>query len=468
MASNHGMGKLKGIEHFCDPNKDQTRRDRFGRLFPELGAAYTLPETLRTIGAVGGEMDGKNNDANTTDIDVGLVFFGQFIDHDITLDIGSSLSANAEPLEIENLRSPSLDLDCIYGVGPEDDPFMYHSDGDFKGVKLLTGAEEVLATPDPLAENDLFRLPKVPGGGRGRAMIGDHRNDENRIISQMQLAMIRFHNKMADDLFPKYRRHELYLEARRLTTWHYQWNIVNEFLPKMCGADVVAKILACGREFFCPNNEEPFIPIEFSVAAYRFGHSMIPQRIVVQAGGSDLQIFGTTLGSGFTALDMPQAVVDWNELFNGSQQAEQLNTLLAGQLLNLKFIPANDERSLATRNLLRGNIFMLPAGEKVAEAMGQTPAAISEVMDKVSAVSKGLITQGAPLWLYILAEAEVHAKDLGSGSVFGEGLGPVGGTIVAETIIGLIELDSRTYLATDRNWSPDQSGPNSVLKMLTY
>ncbi len=473
MSINHGMGRLKGIEHFCNPMKDQTRRDRFGRMFPELGAAYTSVDVLREIGKAGGNMDGgKNANRVNEDLDVGHIFFGQFVDHDITLDLESSLGGNAEASEIGNTRTPTLDLDCIYGAGPDDAPFMYHSRGKFKGVKLLTGADE--GSSDANAAKDLLRTPIFPeppdGPARGRAIIGDHRNDENRIISQMQLAMIGFHNHNADLLAADYEGHALFEEARRLTTWHYQWLIVNEFLPRICGAGVVNRVLACGRQHYCPSNGEPFIPIEFSVAAYRFGHSMIPQRVGIQKG-KVFNLFGDVLGTGFRALKSNDGVVDWAELFDinsqVTQKAEKLDTLMAEILLKLPFIK-NDENSLATRNLLRGNIFMLPAGEKVAEKIGQDPADIQAVMTKILTVSDGNIKAGAPLWLYLLAEAEEVGREDANGNKDthkGEGLGPVGGTIVAETIIGLLELDPRSFMGANRNWTP--TGPRTIGDMLS-
>ncbi len=472
MAKNHGMGKLKGIGHFCEPGNDQTRSDRFGRLFPHLSPSFTAVETLQYIGKDNGPMDGGTTVNRTNSVDVGHVIFGQFVDHDITLDVESSLGTNVSG-EIGNLRTPTLDLDCIYGPGPEDAPFMYHSDGPFEGVKLVTGADEPGA--DANAEEDLFRAPVIPapnsGNPRGRAIIGDHRNDENRIISQMQLGMIRYHNYNVDQLSSaSLKGHDLYLAARRATSWHYQWLVVNEFLPKMCGQGVVNRILGCGRKFYCPNNEEPFIPIEFSVAAYRFGHSMIPQNVQIRAGDPGVRIFGTVLGRGFSPVESQAAVVEWPELFDidssVTQKAETLNSKLADVLLKLPFIPVTDERSLATRNLLRGNVFMLPAGEKVAEKMGRPAQEIEDVVLKVKNLSGDRIRAGIPLWLYILCEAEIVGREDADGLFEQEeGLGPVGATIVAETILGLLELDPHSYLGANRNWGPT-TGPRTIGEML--
>ena len=240
-------------------------------------------------------------------------------------------------------------------------------------------------------------------------------------------------------------------------TWHYQWAVVNDFLTDMCGRPVVEKILGCGRQHYCGGT--PFIPIEFSVAAYRFGHSMIPMKIQVQSGQSALELFGTILGLGFAALTDPKGVIDWHELLftpenRQVERAQKLDTKLAGDLLQLPFI-TEGEASLATRNLLRGNTFLLPGGEKVAEAIGCDQATIDKVVKKIGQLSSDLPAHGIPLWLYILAEAEVIGRAEVNGSTKeGEALGPVGATIVAETIIGLLEFDEHSYLGANRNWSP--------------
>ena len=140
----------------------------------------------------------------------------------------------------------------------------------------------------------------------------------------------------------------------------------------------------------------------------------------------------------------------------GVQRAEKMNTKLATDLLDLPFVGAGDESSLATRNLLRSNSFLLPGGDKIAGEMGRSEAEIETVMNLVAAISGDRITEGAPLWLYILAEAEAIGRlDANLQGEQNEGLGPVGGRIVAEVLIGLLELDEHSWLGGNRNWSPD-------------
>lgn len=476
-TDHHGMQTLEGLAPYCRMSRygheSENRDDRFGRMFAALDPAYTRPEILVEIGKVGGNMEAPDDKDRTDSVPVGSIFFGQFVDHDITLDASSTFDRVVDDAgEITNVRTPRLDLDCIYGLGPEAQPYLYVQDEPFRGVKLLTGADN--PGQAGLQDDDLLRSPN------GRAIIGDPRNDENRVISQLQLAVIRFHNHVAQTLYDETKAdedaetlegHALYEEARRLTTWHYQWAVVNDFLTDVCGTAVVERILGCGRQFYC--GDVPFIPVEFSVAAYRFGHSMIPMKLQVQKNGKQLELFGLELGPGFTPLTDPESVVDWHELLftpenRQVERAQKLDTLLAGDLLSLEFIDGTpEEKSLAIRNLLRGNTFLLPGGEKVAAAIGCDPSQIKKVVNKVAEVNGDLGDDGIPLWLYVLAEAEVIGREEPDGSTNeGEGLGPVGATLVGEVIIGLLELDDHSYLGANRNWSPREEW-NTLGKLVT-
>jgi hypothetical protein len=299
------------------------------------------------------------------------------------------------------------------------------------------------------------------------ALIGDPRNDENRIISQVHLAMIRVHNKMVDRIAGETNPpsgHALYEAARQETTWHYQWNVVHDFLVAMCGQGTVDRVLSEGRKSYRPS--EPYIPVEFSVAGFRFGHSMVPQRIQTQQGQSPLALFGSSLGAGFSPIPGPGAVVDMHEIFfthlgRTVEQAQRLDTKLARTLLDLPFVTSG-ETSLATRNLLRGQSFLLPSGENFARAVGRPETEVAQVSGAVATATGDALRAGTPLWLYFLAEAEVVGREAANGSFEpGEGLGPAGATLVAETIIGLLELDQRSWLGSDRSWSPDRTAPDA-------
>ncbi len=475
MSHHHGMLPFKGLEHLCTVSP--FRPGRFARLFSDLPPLYVNPLILHEVGKVGGKMEDKGAPNLTNHTPAGMIFFGQFIDHDITLDDSSSLSATNDPTHTENVRTPTLDLDNIYGEGPGAHPYLYDGAG-----KLLTGADYPSSLlPNWQNQDDLPRTPK------GTAIIGDLRNDENRIISQMQLGFLRFHNKVVDT-------GKTFEEARRIVTWHYQWIVVNDFLRTICGNWIVDDILANGRKIYRPeylSGGSPFIPIEFATAAYRFGHTMIPQQLRVKVGGPQHVIFDTNsvLGKGFEPITNAASVVEWAALLDSGNgqydRAGEMDTKLAKALLDLPFLPPTApafERSLAVRNLLRAQSFLVPSGEQVAESMINAGAKEIEqsMIDTVREAGKNLgFSKATPLWVYILAEGKKIGRmdENASGHktfAKGEGLGPMGARFVAEVIIGLLELDPRSFLGSNRNWSPLDSsdkirgsGVTSLYQLLT-
>lgn len=479
----HGMKPFSAIDALCEPGT--FRSDRFARMFPDAAPLYIDPLALAAIGAKGGPMQSSGPAKKTQSIPVGFIFFGQFIDHDMTLDLSSSFSRLDQPEATGNARTPTLDLDCVYGDGPDGSPYLYHhGQASGNGIRLLTGAD--MPGADANAQQDL------PRSAHKRAIIGDPRNDENRIISQMQLGFLRFHNHVVDHLAGKGVPEEnLFEEARRTVTWHYQWIVVNDFLRAMVGAPLLADILGKGRQVYrpegCKHNAayggDPFIPIEFAAAAYRFGHSMVPQRIMIQTGGASFELFGPSLGLGFSPVTSPKQVVQWPQVLDltnaTTDRADQLDARLAADLLDLPFVPANGVKSLAVRNLLRAQAFRLPSGETVARACGRPTAEIDAVHAAAEALAAaagqgGALAAGTPLWLYCLIEAAEIGQEVSPGTFLkGEGLGPVGGRIVAETIIGVLELDSRSYLGANRSWTPldaelKPGGVRRLLDLLTY
>lgn len=454
-SHHHGMRNQAALQKMCTLNSfEHENIGRFGRMFRNLSPLYSLPNSLIELGKKGGIMDGGTQQTFTNTVPLGMIFFGQFIDHDITLDTTSKFNLINVPENIDNFRTPALDLDCIFGEGPEDEPFLYEKDTK----KLLTGISN-----NNIGQGSALEKHDLPRTGQGIAIIGDPRNDENRIISQLQLAFIRFYNAVYTDIVTENTKlypSQVYEAARKMVTWHYQWIVVNEFLPAMVGQETVTQILGKGRQYYRPSSK-PFIPVEFSIAAYRFGHSMIAQELRLQTDGALRSIFSPQVGRGFSRISSSNQIVDWSLFFdlNGMfQKAGKLNTQLASDLLALPFFPPNTpdhEKSLAIRNLLRGQSFLMPSGESVAQHLGRNEAEIAQVNNFVKNQIAGQaidLTAGTPLWYYILAEAEVIGR--GESGLLGEGLGPVGGMIVAETIIGLLELDPNSYLGNDRSWSP--------------
>jgi len=345
-------------------------------------------------------------------------------------------------------------------------------------VKLLLG--------DLRSSNPEVAGPDLQRNKDGRALIGDPRNDENLIVSQLQVAFIKFHNAVVDHVQndTSLEGGDLFRLAQQTVRWHYQWVVIHDFLRRLVGSNLIDDILpeveygtpgghhsvVRPRRLFYDWRKQPFIPVEFSVAAYRFGHSMarpsylindvIPVPVVSNA--ARIPFFSQTGGdlthlNGFRPLPNEWGV-QWKYLLPGinngagpndadlPQPSYRIDTELGHPLGALPDsvagaedlfagIPAGEAQSLAVRNLLRGRALAIPSGQDVARAMGINPLTDDELFGEAEIPddAKTDLAGHAPLWFYVLKEAELKAN--------GRRLGPVGGRIVAEVLIGLLDGD---------------------------
>jgi hypothetical protein len=417
---------------------------RFGRMF-RLSPFIPSDERIAEIATLMVEPRGAGLDNPT--IPAGYTYLGQFIDHDLTFDPVSSLERQNDPDALVDFRTPRFDLDNVYGRGPADEPFLY--DKESGGNKLLIGHHD--------NEDDL------PRNTQDTALIGDPRNDENIFVSQLHLTMLKFHNKVVDlvtdDPTLRQGSETIFEAAQRIVRWHYQWLIIHDFLRRVVGDDTLGAVLdesgptpKVDRRFFRWKNA-PFMPVEFSVAAYRFGHSMVRPAYRLNSLVGPLPTFppggsvnDNPLGhfGGFRILP-PFWTIEWARFFevdaagaDSRQQARLIDAKVAPPLTNLPVEVAADPNSLIVRNLTRGARLLLPSGQAVAGRIGA---------DLLSDADLGLPAGGpAPLWYYVLKEAELQAQ--------GHHLGQTGGRIVAEVFLGLLEADPSSYLRNQSGWKP--------------
>jgi hypothetical protein len=444
-----------------------TPADRFGRMFPGLPPFIPADDRRRAaladMGKPGGIMDAKdplqegpirlitNPELSPNNVDnpthtAGITFLGQFLDHDMTFDTTSALGIPTQPETSPNGRTPALDLDTVYGGGPTASPTLYQSDR----VKLR------------IESSGLFE--DVPRMANNTAIIGDPRNDENAIISGLQSAFILAHNRAVDQVRSQgVPVAQQFAQARQLVTWHYQWIILNEFLPAIIGATLTREILTNGRRFYRPEPGPAFIPVEFQGAAYRFGHSMVrPSYRLNLAGNADgTPFFGFIFDpAGENQADpvdlrggrrARRRFVGWQTFFDfGGDQTtnvrpnKRIDRRISTPLFNLPLgaIASGDApTALPQRNLLRHLTWGIPAGQRIAQAMGNQMLHLQELAGYGVALENQ-----TPLWYYVLAEAELLASGLT--------LGPTGGRIVGEVFIGLIQLDPNSYLRMQPSWRP--------------
>jgi hypothetical protein len=446
-AWRHGGGLAqRGVEIASAAGREA--EGRFGLMFKRL-PVYAPPD--EALIALAGRMADAarplpGDELDNPTIPAGFTFLGQFVDHDMTFDQTPLPAQQVDPYALRNFDTARFDLSSVYGKGPQGSPALY--DRARPGRLLLAR---------PRGIDDL------PRHEDGSAVIGDPRNDENLIVCQLHIAFIRFHNRLMDE-------GHSFAAAQRLTRWHFQWILVHDYLQHVVGGETVARFLVefngrvrCRRGHYKPKNpNRPMMPVEYAVAAFRFGHSMIRGGYVMNVPPVGPPNAGATFTNpppqdeahddlrGSRPIP-PRFEIDWREFFAfpGALRApanfsRRIDTKLSLPLLDLppSVVPPDIEpliNDLAERNLLRGKRVGLPAGQDVARAMAITPLANDEI-------GLGDEWQGkAPLWFYVLAEAEKQQHGLH--------LGEVGGRIVAETILGLLDSDKDSYFH-ERNWRP--------------
>src|ERR1700676_2084388 len=476
---------------------------RFGRMFRSLPAATfgsTAPENVQNLSALGTAMSAKfdpptdGKDPEESGIPGLYTYLGQFVDHDITFDPASSLQMQDDPDALTDFRTPAFDLDNVYGRGPDDQPYMYDGNNAFLLGNPLSGG-------DPKATD----LPRNSAKVR-RALIGDPRNDENTIVSQLQGLFHRFHNRTLAD-----HPNTAFEEIQRLVRFHYKFVFFNDFLPRIVHSSVIADLKMNGKydqhklKFFHWKNG-PFMPVEFSVAAYRLGHSMIrPGYRLNDDDTTLLPIFMTPEAkaqgfnddlTGFRAM-VGNRGIDWGRFididprtYDGTgaenkkrlQFAYRIDTSVVNPLSRLPQAVASNPSSLAQRTLERGWRVGLPSRQHVAKAMQvpvmddkailigkgvDPPPAAGEEPVSITTVSP-VFVKNCPLWTYILAEAMHHQETVKipvkeSLSITTPRLGPVGGRIVAEVFLGLIFGENPSVSSLEPTFCP-KNNPNFALK----
>jgi Animal haem peroxidase len=442
---------------------------RFGRLFRTLEPADFSDGSLTALAAAMkqppedekplGEEDGDENPV----VPAGYTYFGQFIDHDLTFDPSSSLQRAEDPEALINFRTPRFDLDSVYGRGPDAQPYLY------QGAELSLGSG--LFDRGAQVGNDLPRAPN------GRAIIGDPRNDENKIVSQIHGAFLRLHNRAVRD-------EGEFSAAQQRTRFTYQWLVLHDYLPRIVGRDMVGAILqrrdevvgtdAAGAtismaryvpafRFFAPR-ESAFMPVEFSGAAFRFGHSMVRPGYFLNEGQRNGKFTGRVPLFSPTASNPPDLRgfgpppaewgIDWRYFFalgglqSFPQASYKIDHLLVDPLglLPTPVVPEGSERSLPLRNLKMGKALRLPSGQDVARILGLPVLSDSDLFAEQLAPLMPEFRSRAPLWFYILREADLYHQGLQ--------LGPVGGRIVAETLLGLLWHDPTSFVRVDPAFEP--------------
>jgi Animal haem peroxidase len=469
-------------------------------------------------------------------------YFGQFMNHDISAPVGDVMSQDRRPAPVgvvgtvdppgldrsrrasvaiilENLANEHpqpLTLTSLYGDGPQsEDPAiaaLYQPDGKRFRLAVTRREPNQFFTDrqvDPARVMHATGAPDVPRAG-GLPLIADCRNDENLIISQVHLALMLLHNKAVAALEPRFPDPaKCFREARALLTRHYHWLILNDYLPKLLSPSILVAPLAA-RPVRLPHANR--VPLEFTTAAFRFGHSMVSAAYDFNAnfglhgrisgdGATLTELFAFTTKKNMGTAD-PQTlqlpdhwVIDWDRmtrLLPGTAttaprefgSAERIDLNFAPEMLNL--IGDSDvavHGSILLRNLMRGFHRRIAFGQQLAKQYGIAPLAEAEVRaalpeEKHLPPGKKSLRQVAedlgmlretPAWLYFLCEAHQREK--------GERVGATASHIIADTVVGLIQLNPQSLLHhAGGTWHPRDSalttpgaeGLTSIRKLLRF
>jgi Animal haem peroxidase len=459
----------------------------FSRMGPS-GAGKQLGEANRKkLGAAMAVAGG-----GASQIPAGFTYLGQFIDHDLTFDKTEVMfGANVTPAQLRQARSPSLDLDSLYGAGPQDPESakFYEADGLHLKMGESTGAA-----------NDGFDLPRGEGNTipkQRKAIIPDPRNDENLAVAQTHLAMMRFHNRVVDTQLGGVPDAQKFATAREIVTKHYQWMIRTDYLSRICKPAVVNNVFNQGRKAFevgVTPTDIPTMPIEFSIAGFRLGHAMVRSNYnwnaVFDDGTGTLErLFEFSATGGNLGGDTRLAsiwIADWRRLYNFGEankpgltvppdkfnRAMRIDSRIVDPLQHLPpqtvGLPANagfnnPDRNLAFRNLVRAKMVKLATGQQMAtflknKGVNLTKLTKPQIRDGNNGADLGVLTQAqrqavltdTPLWFYVLREAELN----------GGRLAGVGARIVAETFHRAMEGSQHSILRPP-GFSPTL-GPNST------
>lgn len=383
-------------------------------------------------------------------------YFGQFIMHDLTFDDTPFRSAGIqEPEETVNYREPKLNLDSVYGSGP----FGGADRHLYKGIRFRLG-------PVRNHNRALFDVPL----DRCWPVVADERNCENAILRQIHAMFLLLHNLAVDNLEKKAeqkdkkKRQELFEAARDRVRWTFQWLVRYDFLPRICNLRVYKAVTSgCQRLIHWPPGSFS-IPIEFSQAAARFGHSMVRSTYILRNGGSEISLWDL-FGSVRRAGPLPATkAVGWSHFTQ--ERARDIDTTLVNPFKRLpdetihSYVTSpmpHEPHMLAVRTLCRGAAARLPTGQQLRVAL-QPKATIkfsNPNVEREKLLRKLGFEHETPLWYYLLLEAESWGK---------QRLGPIGSRIIAEVIDAALAHDRSSFLFQENEeWRRDLSKDGTAL-----
>src|SRR2546423_1500732 len=431
----------------------------YSRLFGKPAEPITPDDEFKLV-ELGTAMRYGEEREGTLTPRVGYTYFGQFVGHDLTHDATPLAGLYAEPEKTPNFRTATFDLDHVYAGGPKGSPYLYEGEEDAETFKIGATVPSGYRRDLPI--------------GHGHLLIGDlqdTRNVDNLLLRQLHVLFLKFHNEgirqlqtnpamksVADSLGEG----PVFEKARRLVCWHYQWIIRHDYLPRILHNDVWQSQqrrtpLARGNAFS--------VPIEFALAAFRFGHSMVRNAYRLNCRHKRVLI-GELMELGQKAEPiLDDDLVEWGTFFDGlptsgppasssfidTSVSLAMHGLSAGTIRLANKLEGIDPSNLPVRTLLRGARARLPSGQEAAEALMaeakitagdclcSSQLAADTCNNSGSVLSRNGLEGNTPLFYYVLKEAELKGAGLS--------LVPVGSHIVSHVIQRGLETDANGYMA---------------------
>lgn len=434
------------------PPYQLSRGDRYCRLLPPSDVAFDESD-LRTLGlSMRSNVSRIPFARRSPPPPAGYTYAGQFILHDLTRDDTALPHAPEQQTgDTQNRSQPGLDLSSLYGAGPlSQDRHLYQDDG----ASLRSGEVQT-------SKGARFDLPLDPE--TSRPLLADSRNNENLILRQIHAMFLLLHNRAVAMLRGKISGDELFEEASRRVRYQFQWLVRFDYLPRICQPSVYRDIVLEGNRMFSWPQNNFSIPVEFSHAAARFGHSMVRFKYDLNRNNLDVVLAEMIRQVHKPGGLQPSLAIDWRRFFTNRVPASSLDTTIAEPMFELpvealrRFGPADSKDNpveLPVRTLRRGAAMKLPTGQQVRDVLSPNSTA-SDVHAEFPNYEpfKTLVDLGleerTPLWYYILLEAEVNER--------GARLGEVGSRLIAEVIEGALAADPSSIvheLKRDPKWRP--------------
>lgn len=475
--------------HFIRPPQESERFRVLGRpaeeipdqardLLGRLGNCLVLPPTHWTIGIRDDLLPWEN-----PCIPAGYTYLAQLVAHDIVQTSLVFPTLRRDRGTLRNSRSFKLDLDTLYGSGPASCPYAYAipvGDGyraELRLSRMKQSSPEAPGASPPFRDIGRGRACLAndePRGGPTEPLLVDPRNDDNAILSQITTIFIHLHNTVLAGLQreqpnPGQYPESVWLErqfvvARRIVTDIYRTIVRYDLLSKIIDPRIYAWYTTASPQMLDASDDDR-VSLEFSHAAFRFGHAMVRPEYKI----NDLhEPFGIESVLSHTCRRLPQRlplnehwIIQWSRFFDlGDSSIINFSRRIGPDFGHGLELPANGyafpldgtPRTLAHRDLLRNATMSLWSVPALVEEIGRrqpTLIADSRSLSNLEATRGGLeqwmraqrgpgvthlsddeiewLAKDPPLLFFILHEAAEEAE--------GKHLGTLGSIIVAETLL---------------------------------